>query len=76
MYIKPNELIKMKTTLKVKPSNLRALFYQKHGSNSIQTIYCLKIIQDFGMGNILSTIMDMVIIGSHTCDDLSNYLEK
>ena len=49
----------MKTTLKVKPSNLRALFYQKHGSNSIQTIYCLKIIQDFGMGNILSTIKDM-----------------
>ena len=76
MYIKPNGLIKMKTTLEIKPSNLRALFYQKHGSNSIQTIYCLKIMQDFGMGNILSTIKDTVIIGSPTCDDPSNYLEK
>ena len=67
MYIKPNGLIKMKTTLK---------FYQKHGYNSIQIIYCLNIMQYFGMGNILSTIKDMVIIGSSTCDDLSDYLEK
>lgn len=76
MYIKPNGLIKMKTALKIKPSNLRALFYQNHGSNSIQIIYCLNIMQYFGMGNILSTIKDMVIIGSSTCDDLSDYLEK